>query len=237
MPIAFRPEGWKRSSSELVDGTEAGWRGIVLDDETCEDGCAAAAVSRHEVMRLSRRHQQGLPRVTKTVLTASSSLILLMVACTGRPELGHAQPPHERGESGQPAPAGLPANLGMVAAPVGDELWLAIRNDGPGVARIPAALNLYRPFKTVALEVSPLPDGATTQLTSAGYVMPAGQLDSFIDLPPKRMYGTSYSLTKLAESMRLPPGCYTFIARYQDSSGVKNAPRDVAPSRPVRMCL
>lgn len=132
---------------------------------------------------------------------------------------------------------GLPSDLRTVVAQVGDDLWLMIRNEGPGTARVPALISLHSPFRTVSLDISPLPEGATAILASSGYVMPGGQLDSFIELPPKRMYGTSYSIEKLAKSMRLESGCYAVIATYQTPEGIKGATDAVSPSTPANVCF
>ena len=169
--------------------------------------------------------------------STSASLLFFLVACTG----GAVPSGDATADAGsvalQSSPETLPIELRMVVAPVGDELLVALRNEGPGTARVPAMLNLYSPFRTVSLEVAPLPEGATTHLASNGFVMPSSQFDANVDIPPKRLYGSMYSIKRLRESMRLPSGCYKLTARYVESSGVKNAPAGVAPSPPIEVCF
>jgi hypothetical protein len=167
-----------------------------------------------------------------------AALLLLCTACSAQVDSSRTHNSEPKGAS----PVGedgerLPSDLRMVIAQVGNDLWVMIRNEGPGTARVPGLVSLHSPFRTVSLDVSPLPEGATTILASSGYVMPGGQLDSFVELPPKRMYGASYSIEKLAKAMRLESGCYAFAATYQTPEGLKGAPDAVSPSTPANVCF
>ena len=62
-------------------------------------------------------------------------------------------------------------------------------------------------------------------------------MDAVVELPLKKMYGSTYSLHKLASDMRLPAGCYTFIAKYDGTLGEKNVETEIAESESARICF
>lgn len=177
------------------------------------------------------------------VISRLLSVVTVIIAISGTScsEAGgpiQATVKHEPAEaSGRSGGKRLPSELKLVVVQADDHLFVMIRNDGPGIAAISPIVSLYNPIRNISLKISSFPPGATTNLASRGFVMPESSMDAVVELPPKKMYGSTYSLRKLESDMRLPAGCYTFIAKYDGTLGAKNFEIEIAESEPARICL
>lgn len=133
--------------------------------------------------------------------------------------------------------ARLPSEVELVVVQAGDQLFVMIKNDVPGTAAISPIVSLYSSIRNISIQISPLPPDATTNLSLRGFVMPDSSGDAVVQLLPNKMYGSTYSLSKLAGDMRLPTGCYTFKVKYDGPAGVKNLETALARSERANICL
>lgn len=132
---------------------------------------------------------------------------------------------------------GAPGVLRVVVTEDGTDIFVLLQNQGDEPITLNPEVTVGSPEPNISLVFDPLKSGMAERPQSRGYAIRPDLGSTNIVLFRNRLYGTSYNIASLKDSMRIPAGCYSLTVRYQNLTRPEKYFSEKVESKPVKVCF